>query len=664
LTRSYPNSSIYLPLSHGCNDPCRIIRGDTTSSAAWWFSYKLDAGITEAAIFAFNDHQDKERTRGFDVYVSADNRKWTKVEPTYSTKDDLLMTADPSRKWILRTYKVTGIDKSNKYLKIQFTAMDGEQYEPLIGRVRINNINKMEDPYRNLEGRAAKTFYVSTAGVEGNDGLSPECPLHPDVLHTRYFQPGDKILFKSGETMLGSGIKLSGFGTASKRVTVSTYGGSAPAKLATRGDQTRSKLEVYIDCVTIENLEISNPLGRVGLTVGPGHAGANKGIIIQNCTFKDVNKNADTFVFESGAVQIAASGGEPTWFEDLVVRNNTIHNVARIGVFVTSSWAERTNCVNGEYKNGNEQWYANKNVSLTGNTLTDVQGDGLLIIGCNGARIENNFANNTYCVNESTLKKHKATGLTTSVAVMWTQNVDKGYVQYNDVGYTNLPDHANGGADGTPFDIDGLCTNHFIRYNYSHNNEGGFILLCEFPPSFLSATWQSMLKETTHQIGFNLSVNDGCKPGYAVFIVTSTLAQMNIVNNTFITRSGSTSLLMATETVMTGYTFKNNIFYGASTCNIGSCYGASQFVFDNNVFCGGTLSYGNGITVTNTKNVDPNFANASFNSPNSSQNLRSQAIAAFTPRNKISGAYTNVNGGGKDINGSSFSSAFYGCVKY
>ena len=121
---------------------------------------------------------------------------------------------------------------------------------------------------------------------------------------------------------------------------------------------------------------------------------------------------------------------------------------------------------------------------------------------------------------------------------------------------------------------------------------------------------------------------------------------------------------MATDTVMTGYTFKNNIFYGASTCKIGSCYGASQFAFDNNVFYGGTLSYGNGITVANTKNVDPNFANASFNSPNSSQNLRSQAITAFTPRNKISGAYANIDNGGKDINGSSFTSAFYGCVKY
>ena len=637
------------------NDPVRIIRGDTTTSSAWWFSYKIDAGITEAALVTFNNHT-KTRARGFDIYVSADGRKWTKVEPTYNQKEDLDLGYEG---WIQRTYKVSGIDKKNKFLKIQFTAIDGEQYEPLIGRVRINNVGKMNDSTRFLEGRSAKTFYVSASGKDGNDGLSASTPMKPEVLTSRYFQPGDKILFKSGETMTGSTIRISGFGSASKRITISTYGGTKPAVLTTRGEGTKARLELFADYVTVENLTISNPLGEIGLSIAPAHSGANKDIIVQNCNFKDINKNADTFRFETGGIYAVASGGEPTWFENMTIRNNTFDNIARIAVFVTSKWAERTEKVGNKYVNGDNPWYANKNVNVSSNTLTNILGDGLLIIGCDKAIMEKNFVNNAYCISDSTLKKYAGT-MTTSAAAIWTQNVDKAYIQYNEVGYTNLPDHVNGGADGTAFDIDAYCTEHYIQYNYSHDNEGGFILLCEFDCQ-PGTDWYKMLDDTQHEIRFNLSLNDGCKPGFNTLIATLTVAQMNIYNNTFV-KTATNSGFVGSFNKLKDYYFKNNIFYGAGACKIGNHTNSTNVVFDNNIFYGGTPS--TNATVKNTKNVDPKFKNASFTNPYNKA-MAAEAIKAFTPQNKVTGATSISNNGGKDLAGTAISSTnFYGCIKY
>lgn len=635
-------------------DPCRIIRGDTTSEMNWWFTYKLEAGITEAALITFNEHT-KERVRGFDIYVSADNRKWTKVEPTYNEAEDVDLGY---LKWKQRTYYVKGIDKKNKYMKIQFTKIDGEQYQPLIGRVRINNVSRMNDPTRFLEGRAAQTFYVSSKGTDENDGLSPEKPMTFASLGNRYFQPGDKILFKSGETFTG-GSKITGFGSAAKRITVGTYGGAAKAKLQTRGDGVQVTLEVYADYVTIENLQISNRLGRTGLNIGANHAGANKDIIVQNCVFKDINVEAETFLFETGAIQAIAGGVEPTWFENMTIRNNTIDNVARIGIFVKGKWQDRDSLVNGEYKNGNKPWYANKNVTIVGNTLNDVQGDVILVIGCNKTIIEKNYCNNSYCIADATLKKHKDAGQVTSMATIWTQNVDKAYIQYNEVGYNQMP---VGGNDGTAFDIDAYCTEHYIQYNYSHDNKGGFILLCEFD-LVEGSDWYKMLDASHHEIRYNLTVNDGSDTKNFIFIGSKTLAQMNIYNNTVIQNKSNIKMLFLFNPVK-DYYFTNNIFFGAGACNIGQQSASQNVVIDNNVFYGGTPTCSTtGIKITNVKNVDPKFVNAAFTNT-AGKALRKEAIAAFTPKNKIAGATAVKNNGGKDINGTAISTNFYGCVKY
>ncbi|MBE6792501.1 MAG: hypothetical protein E7534_03245 [Ruminococcaceae bacterium] len=637
------------------NDGNRFIRSDETSSSNWWFSYKLDAGISEAAIISYT-HKNKagEYAQPFVVSVSDRGRKWTKVEMTFDAKGD----KEIGDGWIMRTYRVRNIDTKNKFLKFEFTAVDAGTafYVPNIGRIRINNIDKMNDSDRFLEGRVAQTFYISTSGDDNNDGLSPETPWRSvDKVSGRYFQPGDKILFKSGDTFTGS-FKVTGFGEANKRLTVSTYGGTKPATINTRGEGVPATMELNAEYVTVENLSLSNRLGTIGLSIGVTRAGANRGIIVQNCTFKNVNSDCNTFKYETGGILANASGTEPSWFDGMVIRNNTFDRVGRCGVFVKGSWNGRDSQSGDKYTIDGKEWTPTRNLSITGNTMTDVFGDGILVIGANKLYVEKNFINNAFCITSAKLKAARDRGENHATAALWTQNVHEAYIQYNDVGYTNLPEY---GADGESFDIDALCTLHYIQYNYSHNNEGGFLLMCEADHKDV----YEVVYNTKHYIRFNLSLNDASKAGQGVFMATNTLAQMNIYNNT-IAKNGNSNLMNAWGAIQE-YNFQNNIFYGDGCYKFNVSATCNNIKFDNNVITGGTPNGKAGLTVTNTKTQNPNFKDAAFTNPNTTTSKMADALKAFVPQTKISGATNIKDHGGKDINGTTFTTLnFYGCIKY
>ena len=125
-------------------DDARFRRNDATSASDWWFSYYLSAGISECAIVSYTQESDAGTLiQTFDVYVSADNSRWTKLDLSYNIKEDKNL----GNGWFMRTYRVTGLSKSNKYLKVQFSAVEdgAEFYVPNIGRVRINDIYNMQE---------------------------------------------------------------------------------------------------------------------------------------------------------------------------------------------------------------------------------------------------------------------------------------------------------------------------------------------------------------------------------------------------------------------------------------------------------------------------------------------------------------------------------------
>ena len=107
--------------------------------------------------------------------------------------------------------------------------------------------------------------------------------------------------------------------------------------------------------------------------------------------------------------------------------------------------------------------------------------------------------------------------------------------------------------------------------------------------------------------------------------------------------------------------FTNNIFYGNAIIKPAGD-GLEGCTFENNILANGAAApSASGLTVKNNKTADPKFKNASA----TDYKNRAKMIEAFTPQNKMTGASTISNNGGKDINGTSIgSSAFYGAVKY
>ena len=642
------------------NDGGRYLRYPP-EAGSWWFTYELKSGINEVAIQAFTGKTSSgAMIDGFDIYVSnSPNSGWTKKSLSYNTGAD----TDIGSGWYLRTYTAKNLG-NYKYLKVQYKSIPSgtEFYVPNIARVRINNIGKMNDSTRFLEGRVSKTFYVdSKAGNDNNDGTSAATAWKTlGKVNSHYYQPGDKILFKSGCAFTGT-LNISGYGTSNDRLTISTYGGSARAIINARG-AVEAVMRASIEYATVENLEITGKSATIGLQIGAGHGGANKGILVQNCYIHDVNTNDDKFGYTNAGINFNSTGTEPTWFEGLLVRNNTIKNVARVGIYMTGAWGDRPGCSYGAsgslYKSDTNGWWPNTNCSISNNNLFDVHGDAILVIGGKNITIEKNFVNNAFCIPSTKYNYIKSMGWNTASAAVWVANTNNVIMQNNDVGYTQLP--ANFG-DGEGFDIDGANKNCTVQYNFSHNNAGGFLLMCEFGESL------SFTRNSSHYVRFNLSLNDA-QAGHGVFVATATEAQMNIYNNTIVQVSSNAHLFTNWGTIK-NMLFQNNIFYGtaAGTFNSGmmsaSC---SNIRFDNNVFWGGSGNVSkSGVSMTNKKSQDPNFKNGNFSAAKQETSKMADALNAFTPQAKISGATSIGNHGGKDIKGNSISSTnFYGCVKY
>lgn len=626
-------------------DSSRVLK-TTTTAADSWFTYKLDSGITEVGIVAFVTSVNGKVPDGFDVMVSKDNKTWT----TLSAKKDA--DVDLGSNWYIRTYRYTGIDKANKYLKIQFkkaVSKDDAFYNPNIGRLRINNIDKMNDPDRFLEDRASATFYVDSAnGSDKNDGTSPEKAFKSlSKVSSKYYQPGDRILFKSGCSFNGS-VVIKGYGEANARVTVGSYGSGSKPKISARGG---TAVTVQCDYVTVENLEVTNPNGIKGIYIAPAHTGAIKGVVVQNNYVHDVQTSGSNFIYSCAGISAGTGGAAPTWYDGLLIQNNTVKNTARTGIYCSTSWADRYGFGWGQsadlYKNDNDGWYPYENLKISGNTVDSPQGDGILVIGGRNTVIERNVVYNAFATKQTFQNQ-------TACAGLWTINTNNTVVQYNEVGYTRLPISQNG-ADGEGYDIDCAENGTVLQYNYSHNNEGGFLLMCDVEDGYNNVS-------KDHVVRFNLSVNDATRTnGQGIFMMTNTRAKTDIYNNTIVASNDSRNLVSTFGGKVMNVTFMNNILYGNAKLQPGGD-GFENCRFENNILAGGAAApSASGMTVANNKTEDPKFKNASA----TDYKNRDKMIAAFTPTASLSGASAIPNNGGKDITGASIgSSAFYGAVKY
>jgi len=377
---------------------------------------------------------------------------------------------------------------------------------------------------------ASATYYVdSISGIDTNTGLQPTGSWKSLAkINASTFQPGDRILFKSGGTWTGQ-LWPKGSGTSEHPITVDKFGGDAPPVIKGAGlaeDAVLLKNQEYWE---IRNLEVTNTGATRALRRGVHVAAENCGdlhhIYVQNLTVHDVNGNFEEKV--NGGIHYTSVGDtKPSRFVDLRIENNHIYHVDRSGIFGWSTHWIRS------------KWYPSLGVIIRNNVLDDIGGDGIVNVATDGALVEHNVVS------------HASQRSQAYNVGIWPWSADNTIVQYNEVYGTK------GQHDAEGFDSDWNSRNTIIQYNYSHDNEGGFLLICDEgsqPPDVSAGNTGTIVR-------YNISQNDHRRGIKFSGPVKNTL----IYNNTiYAGESGTFDFILHTD--WTGWAsdtyIYNNIFY-------------------------------------------------------------------------------------------------------
>ena len=614
------------------NDASRVVR---TKIEACQIVYKVNP-VREFSVVTYFGISPGLKDE-FTFYVSQNNKTWTQVK-------NLLVTSRviPASGWERRTYTAYDLGSDYRYLKIVFpkTGKADEAYVPNVGRVLINRMNPAAlDQMGAYVRRNPRTIYVdSTGGNDKNDGFSESKAIKTIYeLGKRSVQPGDKILLKAGGTYTGQ-MRLTASGWDGNPIIIDQYGKGAKPKIVGKGDYA---VNIIGENMTVRNLDISNPRGNTGITIETAVAGATKNITVSNCDIHDVKGDAN-YSHESGGIHIVAKTGGtkaaavPSWFENLNIQNNSFVNVSRSGVFMHSFWTSKDGSGYNNYVSDSNGWYPAKGVKISGNSMNKIGGDGIVVIGAESPVMEKNIL----LYGQTQGRKG------TFNAGIWPMVCNNAVMQYNEVGYMSLD---NGAGDGQGFDIDGTNRNAILQYNYSHNNDGGFLLMCAAANDYNQGAI----------VRNNLSVNDTSVAGRAMVTISGPVSNAKIYNNTVYMGSGTAAkfnLIHADDFTESGavsknISFTNNVFSAASGKTITYIWKSmDDYTFDNNVFHGLSAPSNQNISIKNTKTFDPQFvqAGATGNGRNIGEKYRPKAGSPL-----LSGGTVISNNGGKDYFGKS-----------
>ena len=466
-------------------------------------------------------------------------------------------------------------------------------------------ISTLEDAMENLisihEPTGDVTYYVDAEnGDDSNDGTSPETAWKTlaKASSIRQLKEGGSILLKAGSVWNGEQLTVKNAqGTEENPVVIGSYGEGAKPVINGNGanwdaDTKEELAAVHIynsENIVIENLEITNwdetaapgsgwTYGQSskllsGLVVENKDAGALSNVVIRNNKIHDVNgKMAGGAGKAAGGLIVVVTGGGSnhtgkveSWYDGLTIDGNEVYKVCHEAIYMESVWASRT-LVGGTssdtgYQNaGNSNWIGSNDVLIENNYVHDVAGDGIVPINTTDALVQYNLIDNAADTNwdYSANVNH---------AALWTWDSDNVTFRYNEAsnsskdsaGEAMLP----GTNDSMAFDFDYGVQNCLYEYNYSHDNYGGFLMLCPGP----GATVNNIAR-------YNLSINDGRYNGAPMIRVGGGKYGSNgvqVYNNTMYWEGNggyAAALAPASDwegSVVTDVSIFNNIFYGPAT---------------------------------------------------------------------------------------------------
>lgn len=377
----------------------------------------------------------------------------------------------------------------------------------------------------------SRTFYVcAQSGSDENSGNSPQNAWKSlENVNQKHFVAGDSVLFSAGSKFIGQLI-LNCTGNPANPVFVSKYGTGANPAFAAGGNFQSSILIKNSSYIEVSELEVTNwsdqrkPFLK-GILIENQNAGTLDHIHLKNIKVQDVSGGITKSDRGVGIAFEVADTIIPSCFNDLKIENCTIQHVDRDGIKSRSPFHARS------------KWFPSTRVVIRRNYIEDVGGDGIVVMACDGALVEGNVV------------KYARQRAPDHAAGIWPWGCDDTIIQFNEVAFTH------GTLDGQGFDVDNNCRNTIVQYNYSHDNDGGFILLC--------ADGTRDRNVSAGNIGaivrYNISLNDHCR----TVQVGGGVQSAKIYNNTFFNTDSLISPVITT--FWNGWaediSFYNNIFY-------------------------------------------------------------------------------------------------------
>lgn len=446
------------------------------------------------------------------------------------------------------------------------------------------DVQKMEASYQH--------YYVDNInGDDDNDGKTPETAWKSiKKVNKTEFQPGSKILFKAGGIWYEP-LAPQSSGTKDKHIVFDMYGNGNKPIINGDGEGAAVSLSA-LEYIEVRNFEITNTSefdgNRKGVYVTAGgqvsagvyrKGGISNHIYLINLDIHDISAQGGER-WNGGIIFISQMAENPVAFNDVLIQGCTIKGTEGNGITFASDYNKRT----GVYW-GTGDYFPSTNVTIRDNFIADCAGDGVYVNCVNYPLMEYNTLTNTSYVGGG------------AYAGMWPHNSSNAVMQYNEV-----YDIKKVGGDGMGFDVDINCERTVVQYNYSHDNEGGFILLCT------DGDYDGFNRDIT--VRYNISQNDMD----ALFTLSGPISDVKVYNNTFYVKEGlkkSTRLIGTYNWSGSGKSpldarFTNNIFYM-------NCEGEDFFInrdivtFDTNVFYG-SYDFSN-IPQKNSIYKDPMFVN-------------------------------------------------------
>lgn len=415
-------------------------------------------------------------------------------------------------------------------------------------------------------GHLSTTRYVD-CGATSNGNGSATRPWNSLAAANRVrLRPGEELLLRRGTRCVGT-LAPHGSGSVRRRAVIGAYGDGKRPVVVGRG--TSAVLLRDVSHVVLEDLAISNPgdgtTPRRGVTVVAQHQ------IVRDVTLRDlliqhVDGNLTKGPHGSAGIE-AAVWDSPTHplqrFDGLTIERNVVRDVSRSGIRVDGT-------LDASRPVATQPWpQASHGVVIRRNRLNRIGGDGIVTNGTFGARVERNVVSNGNLQGRGYLNPR---GYVCNAGI-WAFHANRTRIAHNEVSRMRF-----NGCDGTGFDVDYDQDGTVVTGNYSHDNAGGFILLCG----------DTAVRRAT--VSFNLSIDDHVAISESPCNIAEgkigTLAGIRMFNNTIVAADPAVSTERAPITLYpgsAGFSFRDNIVAATARRAIPFACGirCSANLFDN-----------------------------------------------------------------------------------